>query len=259
MLGVSAREILLYLSIKYEGEWDLICKAIVERESINDEELKQCLLSFKGRYITICDENYPSKFNKIYKPPFVLYYYGDLSLINKPCLAVVGSRECSDYAKQSTFKIVKELDNKLVIISGLAKGIDASAHQAAIDVNGKTIAILGSGIDYCYPLENKGIYDEIKKNHLLISEYPFNSPPKKHHFPYRNRLIGALGDSLLIVEAKESSSGTYHTLRAALELGKDVYCLPSPFLGNSLTNRLIQEGALLVESGKDILNDMKIS
>lgn len=258
MLGVSAREILLYLSIKHEGEWDSICKAIVDHEPINDEELKQILLSFKGNYITICDDNYPSKFNKIYKPPFVLYYYGHLELLNEPCLSVVGSRECSDYAKQATLKIIKELNNKLVIVSGLAKGIDAIAHQSVIDVGGKTIAILGSGIDYCYPLENKILYEEIKKNHLLISEYPFNSSPKKHHFPYRNRLIGALGDSLFIVEAKESSSGTYHTLRAALELGKDVYCLPSPFLGDSLTNRLIQEGALLIECGKDILNDMKI-
>lgn len=258
MLGVSGRELLLYLSIKYEGEWDSICKAITEREPIEDEKIKQVLQDFKGNYVTICDDNYPQKFNKIYKPPFVFYYYGDLSLLNEPCLSVVGSRECSDYSKQSAFKIIKELNNKVVIVSGLAKGIDAAAHQAIIESRGKTIAVLGSGIDYCYPLENKSLYDEIKKNHLLISEYPFSSVPKKHHFPYRNRMIGALGDALFIVEAKETSSGTYHTLRTALELGKDVYCLPSPYLKDSLTNRLIQEGAFLVESGRDILNDMKI-
>lgn len=258
MLNASAREILLYLSLKYDGEWDSICKAIVEREPISQEDLKKRLLKFKGSYVTMYDENYPRKLSRVYKPPFVLYYYGDLSLINLPSLSVVGSRECSEYARISTIKIIKELENKLVIVSGLARGIDSIAHQTAIDIGIKTIAILGCGIDYCYPLENKELYSEIKSNHLLISEYPLSSMPKKHRFPYRNRLIGAFGDALFIAEAKASSSGTYHTLRATLEMGKDVYCLPSANLEDSLTNRLIKEGALLVECGRDILEDMKI-
>ncbi len=258
MINPKGRELLLYLALKYDGEWDKICAHLTNKNPIIDEEYERLLNGFNMNYVTIMDENYPTKLKKVFKPPFILFYYGDLSLIDGHTLGVVGARNCSEYGIDSTYKIIKELQNKLVIVSGLAKGIDAAAHKAIIESGGKTIAVLGSGIDYCYPYENRAIYEEIKRNHLLISEYPFNSTPRKHHFPYRNRLIGAIGDALLVTEAMEGSSGTYHTIRATLELGKEVYCVPYLINKGALTNRLIQEGAMLVEEGRDILEDMKI-
>ena len=254
----KGRELLLYLALKHNGEWEKIFYDIKERTPLNNEDIKQKLSSFNTPYIKIIDEDYPIALKKVYKPPFVIFYYGDISLLNKRCLAVVGSRDCSQYGVEATIKIIKELENNLVIVSGLAKGIDATAHRAIINCGGKTIAVLGCGIDYCYPSENIELYKEIKKNHLIISEYPYSSAPQKHWFPFRNRLIAALGENLLVIEAKETISGTYHTIRAALELGKDIFCIPTMINQQSLTNRLIQEGAFLVENGRDILIEMKI-
>jgi DNA processing protein len=140
-------------------------------------------------------------------------------------------------------------------VSGLARGIDTMAHQTTVNFHGKTIAVLGSGIDRCYPDENQAIYEIMKKEHLVVSEYPNQTEPHKDHFPWRNRIIAGLAQALFVAEAKKRS-GTLITVGYALYLGKDVYVLPHLATTDNSTNRLIKDGAILVESAHDILEHM---
>ena len=253
----QGRNVLAYLSVLYEGNWDKIFQAIQNKIPLDSTEVEKVVKEIKTPFITILDELYPEKLKHIYKPPFVLFYHGDLDLWNRPSIAVVGSRTCSEYSKKHTGEIVGDLAKKLVVISGLARGIDTIAHQSAIASGGKTIAILGSGIDECYPKSNQELYERICKDHLVISEYPLHTLPKKEFFPHRNRLLAAFSDAVLVMEAKEKS-GTMHTVRSALEFGKEIFCIPHPIEENDFTNRLIQEGAFLVESSKEIFNELKL-
>ncbi len=254
---INGRRLLLFLALKFNGEWEKIFQAIKEKQYFDNQIIEETLADFNGKFVTIIDEDYPEKFKHIYKPPFVIFYEGDFSLVTKKSLSVVGTRSCSEYSLKATAKIIKELQNKLVIVSGLARGIDSIAHRTIISENGETIAVLGSGIDICYPSSNSDIYKIIKENHLLISEYPPHTPLKKEYFPFRNRLIAALGDALLVGETT-FQSGTYHTIRFSLELGKDIFCIPHGIFDGDSTNALIRDGAILVNSGDDILKDMKI-
>lgn len=251
---VKGRDLLIYLSVTYEGDWDKIYDAIKRKEkNFTSEDVDRAVLSIKAKTITLLDNNYPEILKKCYRPPFVLYYYGDLTLIDEDkSISVVGSRNCSPYGEEMTKNIVSVIAKKLAIVSGLARGIDSLAAQTAIDVGGKTIAVLGSGIDYCYPKENWQLYEEIKKNHLLISEYPNLTKPNRENFPMRNRLIAYFSNSLFMAEGS-TKSGSFITVSYALEKGSDVFCLPHEANKNSGCNKLIKEGATLVESGEEIL------
>ena len=136
----------------------------------------------------------------------------------------------------------------------MARGVDRIAHKSAIAANGKTIAVLGTGIDYCYPKENRDIYEEMKKNHLVLSEYPWLVAPQKRLFPFRNRIISGLSESLLISEARVKS-GTMITAGYALEQGKNIYCVPGRFDDFQGCNELIKQGAKLITNIQDILED----
>ena len=246
-------EILLYLSLKYQGQFDKIYQAIKDKEKPDEEEFKKMKERLKCSYTTIVSDDYPQCLRDIACPPFVLYYYGDLSLIDKKTIGVIGMRYPSEYGIEVTQSFVHDLvDKDYIIVSGLALGIDGIAHRQAIASNGKTIAVLGCGIDYCYPSVHLDLYEEIKRNHLLVSEYPLNLSPKKWYFPARNRLIAGLSKNLLVTEAKEKS-GTMITVGFALEQGKDVMAVPSPFNGHEGCNMLIQQGAKLVKSVEDIV------
>lgn len=256
---MEARNILAYLSIKYNGNWDNIYDAIKRKEDIVEDEVNKAIDSVHAKFITIIDEDYPKILNSVFKPPLVLFYYGDLSLISDiyHCISVVGSRKSSMYGELMTRQFVKELSSNKIIVSGLAKGIDSIAHQSSIDNGGKTVAILGSGIDYCYPKENKSLYDKIKEEHLLISEYPGETPPDKAQFPFRNRLIAGLSEITLVTEANDYKSGTLVTVRYALMFGRDVMCIPYHANEKSMCNRLIKEGACLVETPQDVISELK--
>ncbi len=257
-MATRGRDILIYLSVKYGGEWDDIYKAIREKEKINFDLIKEAVDKCKANTITIIDDDYPSYLKNIYQPPFVLFYYGDKNLLKdeRDNLSVVGSRECTKYGENVTRELVKSASKKYNIVSGLAKGIDSIAHHTCIENEGKTIAILGSGIDNCYPKQNISLYEEIKNNHLLISEYPNNVEPKKEHFPMRNRLIAAFSKALLVTEA-HTNSGTLSTVSYALHSGKDVLCVPYPIDAHSICNRLIKDGAYLIENGSDLIDELK--
>jgi DNA processing protein len=203
---------------------------------------------------------YPERLKNIDEPPKELYCLGNLELLNyKTNIAIIGSRNCSLYgeraAKDFAYNLAKE---DMCIVSGLAKGIDSFAHIGAVKAKGKTIAVLGSGLDNIYPKENMKLVEEIIKNKgLVISEYPLGTKPLKYHFPARNRIISGLSDGVLVVEARKNS-GTNITVDFALEQGKDVFVIPGNIYSKTSdgTNYLITEGAIPVLSYKDILNTL---
>ena len=195
-------EIILYFALKYAGDFDKIYQALERKEKIDDDLKGHLFKELKSKYTTIISDDYPAALKEINCPPFVLFYYGDLNLVNTKCIGVIGMRQPSDYGIEVTKTIVSKLVlENYTIVSGMALGIDAMAHQSAMNVLGKTIAVLGSGIDNCYPLKNKTIYEIMKVNQLVISEYPGNLVPKKINFPRRNRIISGLSESILVTEA----------------------------------------------------------
>lgn len=232
---MKTRERLISYAIKYNGDISKVVKAY-----LNNEETP--ILPYENCF-TICDEIYPISFFRLKTPPIVVFYKGDLSLLNNPSkIAVVGSRDPSQYALEATKTLVLNKKDK-VVVSGLAKGIDACAHKYA----SKTIGVLGCGIDYIYPLENKDLYKRIEKEGLLLSEFPNIVPPLKYHFPFRNRLIAALADEVYVMQSR-FKSGTYSTINEALELGKDVKVLPFDVFNKEgcYNNSLIEEGSQII-------------
>ena len=212
--------------------------------------------------VTIFDDDYPEKLKQMNDSPYILYYKGDLSLASKPALAVVGTRKPSAYGKMATEKIVGEVAGAgVVIVSGLAYGIDSIAHRKTLEVGGKTIAVLGSGFDNVYPSQHRSLADEIARKGLLISEQRPKKGAIKYLFPLRNRIIAALAEGTLITEAG-MKSGTVHTKDYALDFGRDVFVVPgnidSP--NSDLPNEVIKTGqGMCVTCGKDILENYHIS
>ena len=215
-------------------------------------------MKYKVIKINMNSKYYPERLKNIDDAPKELYCLGNLELLNyKNNIAMIGSRNCSSYgeraAKDFAYNLAKE---DICIVSGLAKGIDSFSHIGALNAKGKTIAVLGSGLDNIYPKENIKLVEEIIKNNgLVISEYPLGTKPLKHHFPARNRIISGLSDSVLVVEARKNS-GTNITVDFALEQGKDVFVIPGNIYSKTSdgTNFLITEGAIPVLSYKDILD-----
>lgn len=206
--------------------------------------------------ITIKDKNYPALLRQIYNPPQTLYYRGDINILKKTCISIVGTRRNSDYGEYAAKKIVNELAIlDIAIVSGLAKGIDTIAHEIALKNSLSTIAVLGSGIDNIYPRENHALASEIEKHGLIISEYPGKKEPLNFQFPQRNRIISGLSIATVIIEAAERS-GALITAKLSLEQGREVFAVPGDIdreksLG---TLRLLQcGGAYPITSGKDII------
>ena len=210
--------------------------------------------------IGICEREYPQILKNIKDPPKVIYCAGDITLLDRISAAVVGTRKCSQYGRQTAMRIGRVLGkNHVTVVSGMACGIDAFAHAGALEAGGGTIAVLGCGPDICYPNENKKIYEAIRKNGLIISEYPPGTPPKPWQFPLRNRIISGLAAVTVVVEAG-TGSGAVITAQAAADQGRDVMAVPgninSPYsLG---TNKLIADGAMIVTVPEDILRTVNI-
>lgn len=193
--------------------------------------------------------------------PETLYYIGNINLFKKPAAAVVGARKCSEYGKQVALKLGKILaQNQVVTVSGMAGGIDAFAHMGALNENGETIAVLGCGVDICYPRYNKAIYERICKSGLVVSEYPPGTKPKPWFFPRRNRIISAISEIVTVVEAT-ADSGSLITAEIAAEQGKEIVAVPGNINSTySLgCNKLISDGAHILTVPEDILRIMGIS
>ena len=207
--------------------------------------------------ITYQDELYPVKLMNIYDRPPFLYVRGNLNK-DDTNIAIVGSRLASTYGKYITERISRELALKgLSIVSGMARGIDSVAHRGALTAHGRTIAVLGSGLDVIYPPENKKLYADIIQNGAVISEFPLGTPPRSANFPTRNRIISGMSYGVVIVEAGEKS-GSLITARLALEQGREVFAVPGSIdaAGSRGTNKLIKQGAKLIENTDDILEEI---
>ena len=247
------RELLIYLSWKYQGDYNKIKKAIVNEEVYDTNEIHCAISLIRSKVVTILDEDYPFQLRDLKDPPYVLFYYGDLSLTNKHCLAMIGMRECSAYGREMAAYITQALRDDFVIVSGMAKGIDSICHQHAK----QTIAVLGCGIDYCYPRENKDLYEWIKQYGLVLSEYPEKTAPRPYYFPWRNRIVAALGMGVVVIEAKKKS-GTMITVTHALNLGRLVFCVPCRLNDHIVTLTLIKDGAYCLESVQDIYDELNL-
>jgi len=215
----------------------------------------------KAHYVTLIDEEYPTKLKYVNKPPFTLFYYGDINILNSSViLGVVGTRKNTESGEIAIKKVLNGLNtysDKLAICSGMAKGIDSIAQRQAIRQNIKTISILGGGIDEIYPQINEDIYQHCKTKGLIISEYPNDNMPLKEHFPMRNRLIAGLSEALVIGEANPNS-GTSITANYAIEFGKDVFCIPSDVSNPyQYGNNLIKDGAMLINCSQDLIDYLK--
>lgn len=205
--------------------------------------------------LTIKDKNYPDKLKVIYDPPTVLYVKGNKEILNEKAIAIVGCRLCTEYGKNIAKKLAYNLSsNNINVISGLARGIDSYAHKGSLMSVGKTIAVVGCGLDRVYPEENRRLFNQIiNQGGAIVSEYVVGTKPLARNFPRRNRIISGLSDGVIVVEAREKS-GTLITVDFALEQGKDVYAIPGNIDNPNAygTNDLIKQGAKMITNIEDI-------
>ncbi|WP_071459431.1 DNA-processing protein DprA [Bacillus massilinigeriensis] len=255
--GVSWKAI--WRTMKEESEFRHI-----ETFSPNAVPLSEILANYEENHIeviTIFDKKYPKQLKTIYQPPWVLFAKGNLSMLEDTfLLGVVGSRNASCYANKALARVLPGIiEAKGSIVSGLARGVDTIAHKETIRLGGKTIAVIAGGFQHIYPKENKGLAEYMMQKHLLLSEYPPDTRPEKWHFPQRNRIISGLSRGVLVVEAGRRS-GSLITADFALSEGREVFAIPGTIddarsLG---ANWLIQQGAKLVASHDDILEEIKL-
>jgi len=212
-------------------------------------------------YITIFDKEYPPQLKELPDAPVILYVKGNVKILKEPSLSVVGSRKFTPYGKMVAYKLSKEsAEAGLVIVSGLALGIDAVAHSAALNANGKTIGVLGCGLDRFYPANNIMLAKKIiETGGAIVSELSPGTPPMKQNFPVRNRIIAGLALGTLVIEAAEES-GALITAYASLDYNREVFAVPGNINSETSvgTNRLIQKGAKLVSSALDIFEELNI-
>ncbi len=222
------------------------------------DEIQEKMKEEKIELITFQNEAYPKNLRQLYDKPISLYVKGNKSILNQFSLAIIGCRENSTYGKEVATAIGKGLAKRgIITISGLARGIDSISHKATIEENGKTIAVIGSGIDCIYPEENTNLAKEIvEKGGIIVSEYPPETKAEKMNFPARNRIISALSSGVIVIEAKKKS-GTMSTVDFALEQGKMVFSIPGNITNKNAegTNDLIKQGAKCVTCMQDILEE----
>ena len=211
-------------------------------------------------FVSVENEKYPQRFREINEYPYGIYIKGNNLIQEKKIVAIVGARNCTLYGRKIAKDIGFELAaNDVIVISGLARGIDSEGLWGCVDAGGIPYAVMGCGVDICYPRENIELYERMTENGAIISDYPLGSQPLSWQFPLRNRLISALADAVLVVEAREKS-GSLITVEYALEQGKDIFAVPGR-VGDALSNgcnKLIKEGAGIATSAKEILDDIGI-
>lgn len=243
-------------------------KAIVKHEVAQqivagvDDELFTPTLAWlsdsNNHIVTLADSDYPQALLNISDPPFLLYAKGNLALLNQPAIAVVGSRYATPQGANNAEAFAKSLSSaKLCVISGLAHGIDAAAHQGGLSERGSSIAVVGTGLDKVYPAANRGLAHELAQHGLLISEFALSTPPLAGNFPRRNRIISGMSLGCLVVEAS-LQSGSLITARLAMEQGRDVFAIPGSIHSpqSKGCHALIKQGAKLVESAQDVLEEL---
>src|SRR5262245_46076382 len=251
----ASRSALEKEGLKLETIQELHDSEILEKANQEIERLE----ALKAQVITLEDEAYPALLREIYDPPIALYVRGDLVRASRqPCLAVVGSRRCSTYGMNAAQSLARDLAaNGLTIVSGLARGIDAAGHRGAIEAGGKTIAVVGTGLETTYPREHKKLEQEVTLAGAVISEFPLGTPPLPQNFPYRNRVLSGLCFGVMVVEAAEHS-GSLITARLAYEQGREVFAVPGNITSQTSfgPNFLIKDGAKLVQQWRDVVEEL---
>ena len=244
MLGISNSQVYSFTSNAWKEKARYLWEKIQKYSSMN------ILLS--------SDKEYPPLLREISDPPHILYYQGSIEILSQYGIAVIGTRKASAQGKSFASSISKNLvEYGFSIISGLAEGIDTTAHLTALEAQGATIAVLGNGLDIIYPSKNAKLYAQIANNGCLLTEFPPTTPPKAVHFPVRNRVVSGLSLGVLVVEAG-IQSGTMITVKNALEQGRSVYAIPSYYLTQASTgnSHLLEEGALSITTAEEIFEDL---
>jgi DNA processing protein len=237
-----------------------VIRAIVRgREGIDVIEELELIKKYKISIVTLNDASYPKNLKEIYDPPPLLYVKGKIEEGDKNAIAIVGSRRATTYGRLTAQRLSSQLAAQgITIVSGMARGVDSEAHKGALAVRGRTIAVLGCGIDVVYPPENRALEEKIVSSGAVITEFPFGTKPFAGNFPKRNRIISGLSLGIIVVEAAQKS-GALITARLALEQGREVFAVPgsttSPY--SKGTHNLIKEGAKLVENIDDILEELE--
>jgi len=232
-----------------------------ERKDISPEKEMERLEKYRVKILIKQDKTYPQLLKEIYDPPEILYYLGNSEAFSEFSLAIVGTRRYTAYGKEVVEYFASELAQmQLTIVSGLALGVDALAHRATVEAGGKTIGVLGCGLDQIYPSSNRKLgQDILRSGGAIISEYPLGSPPLKHHFPNRNRIISGLSLGVLVIEANEKS-GSLLTANHAIEQNREVFAIPGNIFSvrSEGTHLLIKQGAKLVTKPEDIITELEI-
>ena len=258
----SAKNIYYGRNSQYEKIKGLSKKVLkhLEARNISEDQLKENMERMQtqsGKFVCRIDEEFPQKLRNLPDSPLGLFYYGNLPKENTPVIAIVGAREASGYGMEAARYFSRKLaEQGIGIISGLARGIDGEAHKGALQGKGQTFGILGCGLQMCYPKENYRLFEQMKTQGGVITEYGYGAKPEPWHFPMRNRLISGLADGIFVIEAREQS-GSLITVDIGLEQGKNIYALPGNFHASLSRgcHQLIQAGAKLVYDPRDILED----
>jgi len=249
----SPREDLIALGLAEEEARALTSSKILDQAQREIEKFKQKEFSI----LTLEDKEYPDYLREIFDPPFVLYCAGKVEALKGPAVAVVGARKPSPYGRAVAERVAHDLASRgIVVVSGLARGVDSIAHWGAIR-GGKTVAVLGSGLENIYPRENRKLFEKITETGAVVTEFPRNTPPLGFHFPIRNRIIAGLSLALVVVEATQRS-GSLISARLALEQNREVMAVPGNITSelSQGTNWLIKTGAKPVENWEDVAEEL---
>ncbi len=238
-------------------------KIIYQRTKLDPEKEWEKLKQYQIKTLSWEEKDYPALLKEISNPPALLYYKGNFQFNSAPALAIVGSRKFTSYGKQVAYSLARDLAQAgIIIVSGMALGIDSIAHQSALENNGTTLAVLGNSLEdhHIHPRSNFQLSQQIQQKGLLISDYPLGTPANSYTFPARNRLMAGLTLGTLVIEATPQS-GTLITARLALEFNREVFAVPGSILSPSSqgSHQLIQQGAKLITNAQDILNELNLA
>lgn len=234
---------------------------LTARQQLDLERLLRQLAHSGAQALTWQDEAYPARLRAVYDPPPVLFVRGTLTTTDEWSVAMVGTRKPTAYGREVARQLAGEVARRgITVVSGLARGIDAEVHRAALDAGGRTIAVLGSGVDVIYPYDHRRLAGDIVQAGALVADYPLGTQPEASNFPPRNRIISGLSLGVVVVEAGQTS-GALITAQFAAEQGRDVLAVPGSILSRSSDgpNRLLREGARIVLSADDILQELNLT
>jgi DNA processing protein len=237
-----------------------VAQAVFKKQSFKraEKELALTRRIDRCRLVNWTDAEYPQTLLQIYDPPVMLYVRGDAQVLNLPGISIVGTRRPTLYGTQMAERLGRELAARgLIVVSGMARGIDAIGHQGAMAVNGRAIGVLGTGVDVCYPKENRKLYEKVLERGAILSEFPLGTHPAPENFPIRNRIVAGMPLGVVVVEGAQYS-GSLITARLAMEFGREVFGVPGNVTQpvSFAPNQLIKQGAKLVTNGADVIEEL---